>query len=100
MTRIKAHFDGKVIVPHEPVDLPPDTRLIVIVRPEREEPAVRGTVGTIREHMKGYEMSDEDATGMKSTIEAHCERIDPDPNVEFDAVPDGHKRRGRPDEVA
>ena len=27
MIRIRAHFDGKVIVPDEPVDLPPNTVL-------------------------------------------------------------------------
>jgi len=29
MISIQAHFDGKVIVPHDPVDLPPDETLIV-----------------------------------------------------------------------
>jgi hypothetical protein len=30
---MKAHFDGKVIVPDEPVDLPVDTPLDVEIRP-------------------------------------------------------------------
>ena len=31
MTAIKAHFDGKAIVPDEPVDLPLDTLLFVFM---------------------------------------------------------------------
>ncbi|HYE18258.1 MAG TPA: hypothetical protein VEA69_07425 [Tepidisphaeraceae bacterium] len=34
--RIKAHYDGKTIVPDEPVNLPPDTELTVLLSyPER-----------------------------------------------------------------
>lgn len=29
---IRAHFDGKTIVPDEPVDLPPNTALIIDIR--------------------------------------------------------------------
>ena len=32
---IRAHFDGAVIVPDEPVDLPPGESLVVEVRPIR-----------------------------------------------------------------
>jgi hypothetical protein len=35
MTAIKAHFDGKAIVPDEPVDLPMDTPLFVFVESKR-----------------------------------------------------------------
>ncbi|MHB1767530.1 MAG: hypothetical protein ACYCUV_06720 [Phycisphaerae bacterium] len=35
MTAIKAHFDGKTIVPDEPVDLPTDTPLYVFVDSKR-----------------------------------------------------------------
>lgn len=35
MTAIKAHFDGKTIVPDEPVDLPKDTPLFVYVESKR-----------------------------------------------------------------
>jgi hypothetical protein len=31
MSTIRAHFDGKVIVPDEPIDLPVDQELIVTV---------------------------------------------------------------------
>jgi len=33
MTKLKAHFDGKVLVPDEPVDLPMDCELEVHVQP-------------------------------------------------------------------
>jgi hypothetical protein len=33
MISIHAHFDGKVIVPHDPVDLPRDRDLIVRIEP-------------------------------------------------------------------
>jgi hypothetical protein len=33
MVAIRAHFDGKVIVPDEPVDLPRDRQLVVVVEP-------------------------------------------------------------------
>jgi hypothetical protein len=37
MVAIKGHFDGKVIVPDEPLNLPPNQRLLVHIQPE--EPA-------------------------------------------------------------
>ena len=44
MVAFKAHFDGKVIVPDEPVDLTPNQRLIVHVETvEPEKP--RGMTG-------------------------------------------------------
>jgi hypothetical protein len=33
MTTLKAHYDGKVLVPDEPVDLPVNRPLEVVVRP-------------------------------------------------------------------
>ena len=33
MISIRAHFDGKVIVPHDPLDLPPNQALIVRIEP-------------------------------------------------------------------
>lgn len=41
--RVNAHFDGKVIVPDEPLDLPPNQALIVQIEPldgEMEESAL------------------------------------------------------------
>jgi len=37
MMAIKAHFDGKVIVPDEPVDLPANQRVIVHLQPMPEQ---------------------------------------------------------------
>lgn len=36
---IKAHFDGKVLVPEEPLDLPSGKRVVVTVEPVVETPA-------------------------------------------------------------
>lgn len=41
---IRAHFDGKVIVPDEPVTLPAGTPLTVRVEPETFVPAERATM--------------------------------------------------------
>jgi hypothetical protein len=38
MKAIKAHYDGRVIVPEEPIDLPANTPVRVLV-PETESPA-------------------------------------------------------------
>ena len=37
---VRAHYDGKVIVPDEPVDLPVNTPLDLDVRPANGAPAV------------------------------------------------------------
>jgi hypothetical protein len=39
MISIDAHFDGKVTVPHDPVDLPRDRDLIVRIEPADSAPA-------------------------------------------------------------
>ena len=39
MISIPAHFDGKVILPHDPVDLPRDQNLIVRIEPANSRPA-------------------------------------------------------------
>jgi hypothetical protein len=39
MIAIHARFDGKVIVPDQPLDLPPNQRVIVRVEPVEEEKA-------------------------------------------------------------
>ncbi len=36
MTTVNAHFDGKVIIPDEPLDLPPNQPLIVSIEPVAE----------------------------------------------------------------
>lgn len=37
---IRAHFDGKTIVPDEPVDLPHGSALVVDIRPDHTEPSI------------------------------------------------------------
>lgn len=41
MIAINAHYDGKVIVPDEPVDLPPNQALIVRIETKSLEPPTR-----------------------------------------------------------
>jgi len=38
MVAITGHFDGKVIVPDEPVDLPRGQRLLLHIEPEQASP--------------------------------------------------------------
>jgi hypothetical protein len=48
MTRtIKAHFDGKVFVPDEPVDVPAGQTVTLEVRQEVEPAAKRGTLADL-----------------------------------------------------
>jgi hypothetical protein len=48
MVTVNAHFDGKVIVPDEPLDLPPDQALIVqIERVGALEPAEESALAWI-----------------------------------------------------
>jgi len=42
---VNAHFDGKVIIPDEPLDLPPNQALIVSIEPVAKTPeAAEGSV--------------------------------------------------------
>lgn len=84
MTTLRGHFDGKVIVPDEPVDLPRDQELVInVTAAEREEPA-HGTALYIAQRMQNHRISDEDAEAMRRAIEEACEQIDPPPQVDFD----------------
>jgi len=47
MTTIRAHFDGRVFVPDEPVDLPKDAPLELDVRPALEAPPTLADLTTI-----------------------------------------------------
>jgi hypothetical protein len=38
MVSIRAHFDGKVFVPDEPVDMPPNTPVRLVLAPQTGEP--------------------------------------------------------------
>ena len=50
MTSIKAHFDGRVLIPDEPVDFPVDLPLKVHVEPAGEaEPPLMRLAGILRQ---------------------------------------------------
>ncbi len=42
MIAINAHFDGKVIVPDEPVDLRPNQALVVRIEPKGKDEHING----------------------------------------------------------
>ncbi len=58
MISIPAHFDGKVIVPDGPVDLPRNQALIVQVEPVRE--AVDGVNGSCLQWLAEHAMDSPD----------------------------------------
>jgi hypothetical protein len=51
-TTIRAHFDGKVIVPDEPVDLPINQPLEISLRPSTEAPEKTPDRPTVEERLK------------------------------------------------
>ncbi|HMB95773.1 MAG TPA: hypothetical protein VKK61_07015 [Tepidisphaeraceae bacterium] len=79
MTRtLTAHFDGKVIVPNAPVDLPMDTELIIDVRQATKD-LPEGTLGEdFIAAARKLNFSTEDLEQMERAIEEGCERVDPD----------------------
>jgi hypothetical protein len=87
VTKITGHFDGRVVVPDDAAKLKPNQT--VTIEGEPSDPANAadpefGTVAYVARHMKGHELSDEDAAEMKKAIEEAFETIDPDPGVNFD----------------
>ena len=83
MTRLTAHFDGKVFVPDEPVDLPTNQKWILDV--QAAEPSAEpehGTAAYLAKHLKP--MSDEDAEEMRRIINERFQPIDPDPDINLD----------------
>jgi len=73
-----AHFDGKVIVPDEPVDLPRNQKLIVHVQPESTT-RPQGTSGReFLEAVKKVKISPEDLAAMNKAIQEGCEQVDDD----------------------
>jgi hypothetical protein len=40
MVARRAHFDGQAIVPDEPIDLPPQTRVVILI--DADDPAAAG----------------------------------------------------------
>ena len=82
MVAIKGHFDGKVIVPDEPLDLPKHQRLIVHIEPVGEAgspagPGPRGIDGGQLLKFAGT-IPGEDLAAMERAIREGCERIDGD----------------------
>lgn len=84
MTTLTGHFDGKVIVPNEPVDLPQGENLIIhIERSSTKSDPEFGTLDYVRSRIKS-KISDEDAELMRNAIEEAFENISPDPDVKFE----------------
>lgn len=79
MTRLSAHFDGHVIIPDEPINLPADTRLIVQI--ESEAPG-SDTLGMDGDKFIGFAKSlNFDAASLnelEQAIHDGCEKVDPD----------------------
>jgi hypothetical protein len=84
MTTLRGHFDGRVIVPETPVDLPRNQRLVIQVEPEQAMQSAQGTAAFIANAMKNHRINDEDAELMRIAIEENCERINPSPDVDFE----------------
>jgi hypothetical protein len=85
MTRtLTAHFDGKVIVPDSPVDLPQHQRFCVTVTslPVNDQ---LGTAEFVLRQLADHPISDEDAQAMRVAIEDAFERIEPASNINFDS---------------
>jgi hypothetical protein len=60
MVTFHTHFDGKVIVPDEPLDLPPNQALIVQVRSMEEEKGEGGALDWIAANAVDSEVLPED----------------------------------------
>jgi hypothetical protein len=76
MVAIKGHFDGKVIVPDVPVDLPTGRRFTFHVDPhESLSPGPMGVPGASLLRFAGT-ISIEDLDAMTQAIEQGCERTD------------------------
>jgi hypothetical protein len=73
---MKGHFDGKVIVPDEPVDLPVNQPLIVRVEPADGAATPPGVPGAALLRFAGsIERSELEA--MRGAIDEGCGRVDP-----------------------
>ena len=74
---MKGHFDGKVIVPDEPVSLPVNQPLIVRVEPVYGAAVPHGVVGGSLLRFAGS-VERPDVEQMSAAIERDCGRIDRD----------------------
>jgi hypothetical protein len=86
MTRtFKAHWDGKVIVPDEPVELPEGEKLEITAAPAASgpfgppDPLPPGTPGwKLVEAARAANIPHEDIAEMERAIEEGCGRVNPD----------------------
>jgi hypothetical protein len=77
MIAIKGHFDGRVIVPDEPVDLPRDQTFTIRIdtsptespAPSSRKAALMSLAGT---------MTPEEGRAMMEAIDEHCGRVEKD----------------------
>ena len=76
MTTLRAHFDGKVIVPDEPVDLPVNQPLIVRVEPANGTATPQGVAGAALLRFVGS-IDPTELDAMRAAIDEACGRVDP-----------------------
>lgn len=80
MIKIKGHFDGRAIVPDEPVNLPSGQPLVVSVElaGPAQGPAPAGVSGAVGATLLRFAGSIEpdDLRAMTTAIREGCERID------------------------
>ena len=81
MTQVKGHFDGRVIVPKDARKLKPNQTVTITGEPADPE---FGTAAYVARLMERDPLSDEDAELMRRAIEEDCERIDAEPDINFD----------------
>jgi len=84
MTRtVKGHFDGKAIIPDDPVDLPQNQRLILHIEADKadDEPAF-GTAAYLAKHLEP--ISDEDAEEIRRVIAEGREGVNDSNDVNLD----------------
>jgi hypothetical protein len=77
MMVIRAHYDGKVIVPNEPVDLPRGRELLFHVDESAATRSVVGVSGKSLLHFSGA-MAADDVQQMTQAIAEGCEQINTD----------------------
>jgi hypothetical protein len=80
---LKGHFDGKVIVPETPVDLPRNQRLTIRVESDEPEDPAHGTVAYLMKHLT-TPISDEDAVLMRRAIDEADKNVEPSPDINLD----------------
>ena len=77
MVALRGHFDGKVIVPDEPVTLPVGQPLIVRVETAGAALPPRGVPGSALLRFAAT-IPPTDLLAMKAAIDDGCARVDPD----------------------